>query len=80
MLEVYKWVKENVDSNPLVLDAEDFVRDQKTTEQVFSHLCQHIGMSFDRSMLQWDQADYNKTFTWQNSDHLSNDAYMQTLN
>lgn len=57
--ETYTWIKQNVDSSPLVIDGEDLVRDEETTEKLFEHICTHVGMPFDKTTLQWEKkTDY----------------------
>ena len=35
LVEIYKWVKEHIDNDPLVLNGDDFVKSPETTEKVF---------------------------------------------
>ena len=58
---VYKWVKENVDENPLVIEGDDFVEPEKT-EKVFRHICETVGMEFDEHMLTWEQTKVNDNY------------------
>ena len=57
LVEIYKWVKEHIEDDPLVINGDDFVKDPETTERVFEHICSRVGMRFDKSMLTWDKRD-----------------------
>ena len=54
MCDLYEFVKNNRDSNPVVIDAEDLLRNPS---QVLSTCFHHLDIPYDDSILQWDSSD-----------------------
>ena len=61
LVENYKWIKEHVEADPLVLDGDDFVDPEKMT-RIFKHVCGRIGMEFEPSMLTWEKKKIDDAF------------------
>ncbi|KAJ8039991.1 hypothetical protein HOLleu_14170 [Holothuria leucospilota] len=52
--DVWKYVKENVDPNPVVIDADDL---QNFPEQILKKYCEAVDIPFHAKYLQWDESD-----------------------
>ena len=49
--DLWKYVKENLDSNPVVIDADDLLTRPKET---LSAYCSAVGLPYSDSLLKWD--------------------------
>ncbi|XP_038057542.1 uncharacterized protein LOC119729098 [Patiria miniata] len=49
--EVYKYIKENVDPDPIIIDAEDLVANP---EGILSAFCERMGLPYSKDLLSWD--------------------------
>ncbi|KAJ8039989.1 hypothetical protein HOLleu_14166 [Holothuria leucospilota] len=52
--DVWKYVKENIDPNPVVIDADDL---QNFPEQIFKKYCEAVDIPFHAKYLQWEESN-----------------------
>ncbi|XP_071490720.1 uncharacterized protein [Diadema antillarum] len=51
LYDVWQYVKHNIDSNPVVIDADDFLT---RPAEVLSAYCAAVGLPYSESLLKWD--------------------------
>ncbi|XP_071483452.1 uncharacterized protein [Diadema antillarum] len=51
LYDVWKYVRENIDSNPIVIDADDLLN---KPAEVLSAYCAAVGLPYSESLLEWD--------------------------
>ncbi|XP_071485853.1 uncharacterized protein [Diadema antillarum] len=51
LYELWKYVRENLDSNPIVIDADDLL---SNPAELLPKYCEAIGLPYDESLLKWD--------------------------
>ncbi|KAK4049097.1 hypothetical protein OIO90_005567 [Microbotryomycetes sp. JL221] len=61
VLELFKFLKTNSDKEPLILDANDLLEHPKEIMKIW---CQHVGVEFDESMLQWNEGTREHFAKW----------------
>lgn len=52
--DLWKYVKENIDPNPVVIDADDL---QTFPEQILRKYCEAVNIPFKTKYLQWEESD-----------------------
>ena len=57
LYDLWVYIKENIDANPVVIDTEDLLANPKA---ILSAYCAAVGLPFHDDMLQWDASGSNK--------------------
>ncbi|XP_071485873.1 uncharacterized protein [Diadema antillarum] len=60
LYELWKYVRENLDSDPIVIDADDLL---SNPAELLPKYCEAIGLPYDESLLKWD-ASMSLTGKW----------------
>ena len=59
--ELYRWVRDNTDQEPPVLDARDVANHPR---EVLTQLCERLDLGFDESMLRWPAGRRDSDGIW----------------
>ncbi|KAJ8048068.1 hypothetical protein HOLleu_00236 [Holothuria leucospilota] len=54
MYKLWNYVRENIDPNPIVIDADDL---QTDPEQILRKYCEAVGIPFKKKYLKWEKSD-----------------------
>lgn len=83
---LFKWwnyVRENIDPNPIVIDADDL---QNHPEDIMMKYCTAVGIPFEKKHLQWDGSDKSLKYfngsleqmVWGRNEHIYDAAFMSS--
>lgn len=59
LFKLWNYVRENIDPNPIVIDADDL---QNHPEQMLKKYCEAVGIPFKKKYLTWDKSDESLRF------------------
>ncbi len=72
-LRLYRWVKDNLAQEPLVVDAKDFLHAPQAYLQA---MCAHVGITFDPAMLSWPAGRRDSDGVW--AEHWYDSVWQST--
>lgn len=84
VFKLWKHVRENIDPNPIVIDADDL---QTHPEQILRKYCENVGIPFKKEYLQWEKSDESLKYfnvaleqmVWGKTEHVYDAASFDDL-
>ncbi|KAJ8040355.1 hypothetical protein HOLleu_14619 [Holothuria leucospilota] len=67
MYKLWNYVRENIDPNPIVIDADDL---QNHPEQMLRKYCEAVGIPFKKKYLKWEKSDESLKYFYGALDQL----------
>lgn len=67
LFKIWNYVRENIDPNPIVIDADDL---QSHPEQILRKYCEAVGIPFKKQYLNWDKSDESLKYFYGALDQL----------